>query len=361
MFVQIMAYLVATAVIGTTVWQARRYQHRGGSLKQFRLLWGFALLAFVGYSAASALAMLDLAATEAAVNETINTNGDLPSRVMLATGLSILVALTLWWLTTSKRAATTLGTILPPAQEPWASIAQPWNMQIRGFDADSLVHLLAIALAGLFFSQTLIDFVIAGGQAGLAIEGLKQSEILVSSAMTALLLLTVTLTGIGLWQDRSLRDTMTRLGLRVPKWEELTVGGGTALTLIAFQFCAGTLWMMVTPESVFDQQTQLSQAISSGVTTIYGAFLVALFSSVAEEIAFRGALQPVIGLVPTSILFALTHLQYQLTPATIIILVVGLTFGWVRQHYGTLAAITSHFFYNFLLLLLAVAASNLLP
>ena len=75
-------------------------------------------------------------------------------------------------------------------------------------------------------------------------------------------------------------------------------------------------------------------------------------AAVGEEIAFRGALQPVIGFWPTAMVFALTHTQYTLTPAWIIILGVAIVFGWIRQRYNTSVAILTHFWYNLFQLLL---------
>ena len=45
-----------------------------------------------------------------------------------------------------------------------------------------------------------------------------------------------------------------------------------------------------------------------GATSVGGAFYLALLSGVGEEIFFRGALQPYLGLWGTSILFGLVHL-----------------------------------------------------
>jgi uncharacterized protein len=70
-------------------------------------------------------------------------------------------------------------------------------------------------------------------------------------------------------------------------------------------------------------------------------------------------LQPIFGLWPTAIFFALTHVQYTLTPATLVIIIVGLGLGWVRKRYNTTAAIITHFAYNFALLFLTIYGSYL--
>jgi hypothetical protein len=87
------------------------------------------------------------------------------------------------------------------------------------------------------------------------------------------------------------------------------------------------------------------------------ALIVGTVRSFGEEIAFRGRSSRCWA-SGRHILFALTHIQYQFSPAALIILVVGLVFGLLRKHYGTSSAIAAHFLYNFTLLILAVIASQ---
>jgi hypothetical protein len=84
------------------------------------------------------------------------------------------------------------------------------------------------------------------------------------------------------------------------------------------------------------------------------AFLLSVMAAVSEEIIFRGALQPVSGLPLASAFFALSHIQYALTPATLIVFVVGLGLGWLRLRRNTTSAIMAHFVYNFVQLALTV-------
>jgi membrane protease YdiL (CAAX protease family) len=109
------------------------------------------------------------------------------------------------------------------------------------------------------------------------------------------------------------------------------------------------------PEAI-RQQSEFSGQIASSVTTLGLALLIAFTAAVGEEIAFRGALQPIFGLTLTSLLFAVIHVQYTLTPASGLILVLAFTLGWLRLRYNTTVAIIAHFLYNFVLLFLAVVA-----
>ncbi len=80
-------------------------------------------------------------------------------------------------------------------------------------------------------------------------------------------------------------------------------------------------------------------------------FLLAATSSVAEELAFRGALVPSAGLVPAALLFALLHFrpQARFLPWTAMSFIVGLVFGALYIRFGDLGApIAAHFTINFL-------------
>lgn len=79
------------------------------------------------------------------------------------------------------------------------------------------------------------------------------------------------------------------------------------------------------------------------------AFLLALFSAIGEELLFRGAIQPSLGLVPASLLFALAHWPVHpiLIPWTLMAGLLGLVFGWSVEQSGHLAApIVAHFVIN---------------
>ncbi|MFH0900488.1 MAG: CPBP family intramembrane glutamic endopeptidase [Pseudomonadota bacterium] len=79
--------------------------------------------------------------------------------------------------------------------------------------------------------------------------------------------------------------------------------------------------------------------------------LLAAASSIGEELLFRGALLPWIGLVPSAIVFSLLHVGpgARYLPWTAQAFVVGMLFGLLFQSLGDLGApITAHFVINFL-------------
>jgi membrane protease YdiL (CAAX protease family) len=73
---------------------------------------------------------------------------------------------------------------------------------------------------------------------------------------------------------------------------------------------------------------------------------VGLSAGISEELLFRGAVQPRLGLVVTAFLFAVAHLQYGLSLATVEILIIGLVLGLVRQRTSTTICMIIHASYN---------------
>jgi membrane protease YdiL (CAAX protease family) len=77
--------------------------------------------------------------------------------------------------------------------------------------------------------------------------------------------------------------------------------------------------------------------------------VLALSSGIAEEALFRGALQPVVGLVWASLLFALAHLvpRRELLPWSLFSLAAGFLLGGLYAATGNLVApIVAHVVVN---------------
>lgn len=99
---------------------------------------------------------------------------------------------------------------------------------------------------------------------------------------------------------------------------------GTAVLL------AATPWMMR-----FDWAQRITELVRQvfGSLTLTQALWLGLVSGVCEELLFRGALQPMLGVVPASILFALAHL---IGGWWIFALAVGLALGILYDWGGNL-------------------------
>jgi membrane protease YdiL (CAAX protease family) len=91
-------------------------------------------------------------------------------------------------------------------------------------------------------------------------------------------------------------------------------------------------------------------------------FILAVASSVGEELLFRGALQPWIGLWPQAVIFALLHVGpgARFLPWTASALMMGVVFGYMYRYTGDLGGpIVAHFTINFVNL--RFIANNELP
>ncbi len=227
------------------------------------------------------------------------------------------------------------------------------------YNPDSSIHRLAVILMifqGIAILWTLTS---SGGLEGLDLSYTSSLQALGDLASGGLVYITVTLMGIGWMVRRDTRQVIQRLNLRLPTLKDWIWGIGVALLLYVMLLIATTIWTLVVPAEVIEQQTvassQLFEAFNSSL--ILG-FLLAVITGVSEEILFRGALQPVFGIILTSLFFTILHVQYALTPATLILFIVSLGFSWARQRASTTAAIIAHTIYNFIPFLLFTLATN---
>ena len=225
---------------------------------------------------------------------------------------------------------------------------RPAGVSGIGFDPDSPVHMTAIIFCVYLFASTVLDFVLAGGMNGLADQLSQQGGFEINAqVLNMTLFILFALLGVGITVRRPLLPTLDRLGLRMPTPRELLIGAGTALLMIGIAIGVGFFWEIIVGEDTLQQQTQVSAMLSQSITTLGVALIISSTAAIGEEIAFRGALQPIFGVAVTSLFFALVHIQYTLTPASLIIVVVGFALGILRQRYNTTTAIVAHFLYNY--------------
>jgi len=98
-----------------------------------------------------------------------------------------------------------------------------------------------------------------------------------------------------------------------------------------------------------EQLSGINEALLGNFDTVWEWFLLAAAAGLGEELLFRGALQPIFGILPTSLIFAVSHVQYGLTPATVAIFLLAVILGIIRKRSNTTVAILVHAGYNFIL------------
>jgi uncharacterized protein len=155
--------------------------------------------------------------------------------------------------------------------------------------------------------------------------------------------LSLALAGVGFGLTRGLRETLARLGLR-----RITLRQVVAAVVVAgiFQALVGGLEYVesVLLPSVHALEDRFGYEFV-GVPAWLGAVLTSIAAGVGEEALFRGALQPRIGIVLTALLFGALHVQYQV-PGMIVIVLIGIGLGIVKERTSTTFTIVVHVLYD---------------
>jgi membrane protease YdiL (CAAX protease family) len=222
------------------------------------------------------------------------------------------------------------------------------------YNPESYLHLVAMVLVMSLIGYLFTSFVIGGGLSGVA-QSIEENGISIGTLIfQGALFVVVACLGIGLAIRRTIPQALERLGLKRPTPQNVLTGILVGIGLISVSLIMTLIWTkLVTPEQ-YAQQSAAAAQIDSQFNTVQAAFLLALSSAVSEEILFRGALQPVFGIPLTTILFVLSHDQYTLTPAMLIILAVGSGLALLRRYQSTTSAIIAHFVYNFVPIALVI-------
>jgi membrane protease YdiL (CAAX protease family) len=219
-------------------------------------------------------------------------------------------------------------------------------------DPQSPVHTLALILTGYLVGNTLFSLTQD------VVAELVSTGVIVTIAdivLQQLAFVLVAFVGAGYLTRRNLKQISLRLGLVRPDASQLLLGLASIGILLTLQWAIGIVWLLVDPEQA-EFFGELNDALLSGLDSFGEWFILALASGMGEEILFRGALQPVFGIVFTSILFAIVHVQYGLTPITLAVFLLGLILGILRKRTNTTVTIFVHFGYNFILGLMALLA-----
>lgn len=227
--------------------------------------------------------------------------------------------------------------------------------RVSGLNAGSAVHALALLLAGYMVGNTFFTLT-QGGLAELA--GTAVTVSIVDIVLQQVLFAASGFLGVGLLVRRDLRASLQRLGLQPITWPQLRriplwIGG-----MVVLQWAVGIVWALTSPEQA-QVLGNLNESLMGDFDTVGEWLILAVSAGIGEEVLFRGAVQPIFGLVPTALLFSIIHVQYGFTPITLLVFVLGLLLGIIRQRSGTTMAVLVHVGYNFVLGLLSLLATYL--
>ena len=225
--------------------------------------------------------------------------------------------------------------------------ARPVRERIARFlpiDPDSPVHAYALVLAVILFGTQLATIVFVDVLAvDQTLPPLSVGDVLASETP----FLVMALAGVGIYIRRNTAGTAERLGLVRPAWWQVVLALAAAGAFFAMVQGADWLSHQWTP-GVAGQVDRTTQHVFGGLNNPIGIAAIALLPGICEEILFRGALQPRLGLIVTAVLFTSIHTQYGLSFDALSVLVVALGLGLIRKYANTTASSLCHITYNLL-------------
>lgn len=167
--------------------------------------------------------------------------------------------------------------------------------------------------------------------------------------------LAIAVAAVGPAVRRNVVQTLQRLGLwplRIPWW---VIGIAVGLILVPVGSWVVDLLDHLATASCISSTAQAEQAIVGVGRTGLEQAGIAIAAGVCEELLFRGALQPRVGVLLSSVVWASFHLQYMCngwpSPANLYLVLLGLVFGVLRRWGGLWPAVLAHTFYDGAILL----------
>ncbi len=209
------------------------------------------------------------------------------------------------------------------------------------------IHRVAAALA---FGMAAVNISVAFSWHRVAdrvdVEGLGSLVSLSLLLVNDIGLLAVAMAGIGWPEERDLSSALKRLGIAPLGTTGVLWSLGAAGALLAFGFGveAGVGLLGMEPDRA--SEIAMKQMLALAAHNPLRIFVIAAATGLSEEVLFRGALQPRLGLLMTSLVFASFHVQYGVGIGFVEVFVAGVVLGILREKLGTLAAAVSHGVYN---------------
>jgi membrane protease YdiL (CAAX protease family) len=214
--------------------------------------------------------------------------------------------------------------------------------RLMPFDPDNPVHLTALALTtmlvGFQFTLQISTDVLAETARG---DPLQWWDLLLQEIPFLL----AGVLGVGFLVRRRFRGTLDRLGVVTPRVWQVALGLAAAGVMTWLSVGSDALARTLTPD-LARRVDESSNRLFGQVGDPFGVAVLAVSAGVCEEVLFRGAIQPRLGLVWTSIVFAALHTQYGLSVATLTVLVLGAGMGLLRKYVNTTTSMICHVVYD---------------
>jgi CAAX protease family protein len=213
-------------------------------------------------------------------------------------------------------------------------------------DVDNPVHTLALVLAVILFGTQVSSLLLTDVLGSLSEQ---QPQTLVDVFIDELPLLILAVAGVGIFIRRPAAETAERLGVVRPAWWQLVVGLAAAGVFFGFVIGVDAANHYLLPDTARRVDAVNSHLFGQLATTgWWGVLVIAFLPGICEELLFRGALQPRLGLVTAAVLFTSIHSQYGLSLDLAAIFVIAVCLGLLRKWTNTTTSMTAHVAYNLL-------------
>jgi membrane protease YdiL (CAAX protease family) len=204
------------------------------------------------------------------------------------------------------------------------------------------VHVVALALLVISFVTALLQQVLLTAIPAFADQVFKSANLTsLDIVVGELPFVVIGFLGVGLLVRRDLGQSLRRLGLVRPTWGQLALGLAVAGALYLASDGLERLGAWLTP-GLSQQLAQNSQGLFGHLTDPLSAVIVGLAAGIGEEILFRGALQPRLGIVSTAILFGVVHLNYGVSFSLLSVVLVAVVLSVLRRYANTSTTIITH-------------------
>jgi membrane protease YdiL (CAAX protease family) len=235
--------------------------------------------------------------------------------------------------------ATGLAVATVSSRQVRASLAR-----VIPIDPASPVHALALILAVMMFG---VDVGVVAFTDVLGANARSSPLSIADLVFTELPFFVFAFAGVGLFVRRDVSESARRLGVVVPRWWQIVVAVAVAGAFVAIVAGTDALDHALIP-SVASRVDEASNHLFGALANPYGIAALAFVPAICEDLLFRGALQPRLGLVATAVLFTSIHTEYGLSFDTLGIFVLALGLGAVRRYSNTTTSIACHAVYNLL-------------
>ncbi len=175
----------------------------------------------------------------------------------------------------------------------------------------------------------------------------SQRELLAQTFFPLLWLVPGTFMAVGLGVNRTVGQAAARLGLRGTRADAVATG------LLCGMFLVAVVHFISPPLDELWHAAGLPSTDQGAVEKLFARFMTPLgvvalsvSAGVGEELAFRGVLQPRLGVLLTNLMFTTLHAWQYNFDGLLLIFCVGAVMGLLRKRYNTVTAVLAHASYD---------------